>query len=65
MPTMACIDCGAVHVEAASWQAMLVKMMPHYFEAHHDIIAGHRDQPKGAWMERFMLAFDAATASNE
>lgn len=65
MPTMACIDCGAVHVEAASWQAMLVKMMPHYFEAHHDIIAGHRDHPKGAWMERFMAAFDAATASDD
>ncbi|MGB0312861.1 MAG: hypothetical protein ACPGDD_03120 [Poseidonia sp.] len=65
MPRMACIDCGVVQVEASSWQAMLVKMMPHYFEAHHDIIAGHRDQPKGAWMERFMLAFDAATASNE
>lgn len=65
MPRMACIDCGAVHVEAASWQAMLVLMMPHYFEAHHDIIEGHRDHSKGAWMERFMAAFDAAVASNE
>ena len=65
MPRMACIDCGIVHVEASSWQAMLVKMMPHYFEDHHDVIAGHRDHPKGAWMERFMTAFDAAAASSE
>lgn len=65
MPTMACIDCGAVHVEAASWQTMLVSMMSHYFDVHHDIIAGHRDHPSGAWMERFMAAFDEAMNSSE
>ena len=37
MPTMACIDCDEFVAEADSWQAMLVEMMKHYFEAHHDI----------------------------
>ena len=65
MPRMACIDCGAVHVDAPSWQTMLVNMMPHYFEVHHDIIAGHRDHPNGAWMKRFMAAFEEAMDSSE
>ncbi len=65
MPTMACIDCGAVLIEAPSWQAMLVKMMPHYLEAHHDVISGHSHHPKGAWMERFMAAYEAAEQSVE
>ena len=53
------MDCGAFVVDAESWQAMLVKMMPHYFEAHHDIVSGHTEQPEGAWMERFMCAYKA------
>ena len=65
MPTMACIDCDEFVAEADSWQAMLVEMVKHYFEAHHDIIAGHRDHPKGAWMERFMAAYREAEAADE
>ena len=60
MPRMACIDCGEFEVEAESWQAMLVKMVQHHLEAHHDVISGHTDRPQGAWMERFMLAYRAS-----
>ena len=60
MPTMACIDCGAVQFEAGTWQAMLVKMMPHYLEAHHDVISGQTEQPREDWMARFMEAYRAA-----
>ena len=60
MPTMACIDCGDVVFEADTWQAMLVKMMPHYLEAHHDVIAGETELPREEWMGRFMVAYRAA-----
>ena len=39
MLRMACMECRGVEVEANSWQSMLVKMMPHYFEHHRDIIS--------------------------
>ena len=60
MPRMACIDCGAFVAEAESWQTMLVKMVQHHLEDHHDIISGHTDRPAGAWMERFMVAYRAS-----
>ncbi len=60
MPTMACIDCGAVEFEADSWQAMLVKMMPHYLECHHDVISGETETPRKGWMARFMDAYRVA-----
>ena len=50
---MACIDCGNVVFEADTWQAMLVKMMPHYLE----FIRCHRGEtelPREEWMARFM-----------
>jgi hypothetical protein len=46
--------------EADTWQAMLVKMMPHYLVAHHDVIAGETQLPREEWMTRFMKAYRAA-----
>ena len=57
---MACIDCAAVVFEADTWQAMLVKMMPHYLEAHHDVISGETQLPREDLMARFMEAYRAA-----
>ena len=62
MPTMACIDCGNVVFEGDTWQAMLVKMMPHYLEVHHDVIAGETELPREEWMARFMEAYRSAEA---
>ena len=62
MPRMVCIDCGAVAYEAPSFQAMLVKMMPHYFRDHHDVIAGEAEEPRETWMTRFTNAYEAAEA---
>lgn len=65
MPTMACIDCGHFFADADSWQGMLVKMVEHCFEAHHDVIASHLSHPRGAWMERFMNAYNEAEAADD
>lgn len=62
MVKMACIDCGAVEFEAESLREMLTLMMPHYFEAHQDIMAGRSDAPRETWMQRFTEAFDAASS---
>ena len=59
MARMACIDCGTVFFEAASLREMLTAMMPHYFEAHKDIMAGESSVSRDAWMERFTSAFNA------
>lgn len=59
MVKMACIDCGAVEFEAATWQEMLTLMMPHYFDVHQDIMAGETTQPRETWMARFSAAFAA------
>ena len=48
--------------EADTWQAMLVKMMPHYLEVHHDVIAGETELPREEWMARFMEAYRSAEA---
>ena len=64
MPRMVCIDCGAVAYEASSVQAMLVKMMPHYFRDHHDVIAGEAGESRETWMARFTLAYEAAEAED-
>jgi hypothetical protein len=57
MVTMACIDCGAVHFEAATLREMLTAMMPHYFEDHKDIMAGESSVSRETWMARFTAAF--------
>ena len=59
MPRMACMDCGAVVYEADSLREMLVKMMPHYLEAHRDVVSGTCLQPRSTWMARFTAAFQA------
>ena len=59
MLRMMCMECGGVEVEADSWQSMLVKMMPHYFEHHRDIISGHAEREAGEWMRRFMAEYAA------
>jgi len=38
---------------------MLTAMMPHYFDAHQDIMAGESSVSREAWMERFTAAFHA------
>ena len=60
MVTMACIDCGAVQFQADSLRDMLVAMMPHYFEAHHEVIQSHTMNPREAWMNRLRAAFEAS-----
>ena len=40
MVKMACIDCGQVEFEAETLREMLTLMMPHYFDAHQDIMSG-------------------------
>jgi hypothetical protein len=60
MVKMACIDCGAVEFEAHDLHEMLTNMMPHYFEAHQDMMSSP-DEERNAWMERFTLAFKAAS----
>ena len=57
MVKMACMDCGAFVVEAESLQAMLVAMMPHYFEAHHEVISAHATAAGSTWMVRFTNAY--------
>jgi len=59
MVRMACIDCGAVSFEARTLREMLTAMMPHYFDAHQDIMAGESSVSREAWMERFTAAFHA------
>ena len=61
MVMMACIDCGALEFEAESLREMLTLMMPHYFEAHQDIMSGQSDMPRETWMQRFTDAFDAVS----
>ena len=58
---MACIDCGAVEFEADTLREMLTLMMPHYFEAHQDIMSGQSATPRETWMQRFTDAFDAVS----
>lgn len=58
MVKMVCIDCGTIEHEAESLREMLVMMMPHYFEAHQDVIASHKTNPSSAWMKRFTAAFN-------
>jgi len=62
MVTMACMDCGAVVFQAETLRGMLVAMMPHYFEAHHDVIESHLTLPREAWMKRFTAAYEASEA---
>ncbi|MEK9651492.1 MAG: hypothetical protein VW102_04770 [Poseidonia sp.] len=59
MVKMACIDCGAVVFEASSLREMLTLMMPHYFEAHQDIMSS-RNEEREAWMNRFTEAYNLA-----
>ena len=61
MVKMACIDCGAVEFEADTLREMLTLMMPHYFEAHQDIMSGQSATPRETWMQRFTDAFDAVS----
>jgi len=63
MVKMACIDCGAVEFEADNLREMLTLMMPHYFEAHQDIMSGQSDTPRDTWMQRFTEAFQAISDS--
>lgn len=62
MPRMVCMDCGAVAYEASSLHAMLVKMMPHYLDTHHDVISGHTEEPRETWMARFTAAYEHAAS---
>ncbi len=39
---------------------MLVAMMPHYFEVHHEVIQSHTVNPREAWMNRLRAAFEAS-----
>jgi len=59
MVRMACMDCGAVHFEASTLREMLTAMMPHYFEAHQDIVSGESSVARDTWMERFTAAFNS------
>ena len=59
MLRMMCMECGGVEVQADSWQSMLVKMMPHYFEHHRDVKSGHAEREAGQWMRRFMAQYAA------
>jgi len=59
MVRMACIDCGQAHFEADTLREMLTLMMPHYFDAHQDIMSGQADEDREAWMGRFTTAFNA------
>lgn len=59
MVKMACIDCGQVEFEAETLREMLTLMMPHYFEAHQDIMSGQLAESRDTWMQRFTAAFEA------
>ena len=59
MVKMACIDCGAVVIEASSLREMLTLMMPHYFEAHQDIMSS-RNEERDTRMNRFTEAYNHA-----
>jgi hypothetical protein len=63
MVKLRCIDCEQVEFEAESVQEMLTQMMPHYFEAHQDIMSGQSSESQEQWMERLTTAFNQANAS--
>lgn len=58
MVKMVCIDCGLVEFEAESLREMLTLMMPHYFDAHQDIMSGQSKESRETWMQRFTDAFN-------
>lgn len=62
MVRMACIDCGSIEFEAETVREMLTIMMPHYFEAHQDIMSSPNEE-RDTWMERFTSAFNDAAQS--
>ena len=59
MLRMMCMECGGVEVQADSRQSMLVKMMPHYFEHHRDLISAQAERQAGEWMRRYMAEYAA------
>jgi hypothetical protein len=55
-----CIDCGEVEFEAETFKEMLTLMMPHYFDAHQDIMSGQSTETQEQWMQRLTKAFEDA-----
>jgi len=39
---------------------MLTVMMPHYFDAHQDIMSGQSTETQEQWMQRLTIAFEDA-----
>ncbi|MEK9731535.1 MAG: hypothetical protein VW230_07230 [Candidatus Poseidoniales archaeon] len=63
MVKLMCIDCGQVEFEAPTFNEMLTVMMPHYFDAHQDIMSGQSQETQEQWMERLTKAFNQAKES--
>ena len=55
-----CIDCGEVEFEAETFKEILTLMMPHYFDAHQDIMSGQSTETQEQWMQRLTKAFEDA-----
>jgi len=59
MKTMSCIDCGKGNFEAGTPEEMMQVMMPHYREAHAEMMAGQSKESHEEWMKRFHEAWES------
>jgi len=53
MKEMKCIDCGEGSFKAETAEEMMKVMMPHYMEAHKEMMAGQNEETREEWMKRF------------
>lgn len=59
MKEMSCLDCSEMF-EANSPDEMMKAMMPHYKEAHAEMMAGQSKESHEDWMKRFHKEWQAA-----
>ena len=59
MKEMKCLDCEE-SFKADSPDEMMKAMMPHYMQAHKEMMEGQNSESKEEWMKRFHKNFDEA-----
>jgi len=58
MRKIKCLDCDhQFEIEADTQEGAMKEMMPHYMEAHKEMMAGQNEESKKEWMTRFHEAW--------
>ncbi len=59
MKTLKCDLCDAT-ADGETFEEWMKALMPHYMEAHADVMKNSKEEDKGKWMTENKARFDAA-----